>query len=106
MDNSAAQLWVKGKIQATCACADNWGKPNPGGFGTFFIYMSELPYVPNGYNRVVIRSDHPAYNAVVQSAIEAKVSDKTVALCYVESCETRGNSWDFGQLAIDIPPHI
>ncbi len=48
-----------------------------------------------GQKRVAVKNTDPIYDAVVSSAITAKVTQSTVEIGYHEACTNNPNSWDF-----------
>lgn len=61
----------------------NYKAYNTNGQAIAFIYMKTLPVScdnGNGFRRVAITSDHPAFNAVISSALAAKAANQSVRL--------------------------
>ena len=70
--------------------------------GMAFIHMSELPNSCGdaNYQRVVITTGHPLFNAVVSGALAAKATKSTVTIIYNDVCTIWSNAWDFQQLHV------
>jgi hypothetical protein len=97
---------VTGTITKTVMHMDEWKSTNTEQLAYFHIHIDGLPKACNqkkGYARVVIPSNHPSYNTVVDSVLFAQENNKKVNLIYLDSCSYRENSWDFAILNILTP---
>ena len=92
-----------GRLTRVTICAENWDNTTNFGKGLLCLYMKELPPSPGAdqYKRVAITSDHPAFAQIVNAATSAQSRGATVELAYLESHNTRANSWDFGVLNVN-----
>lgn len=95
---------VSGTVSKVQLMGMNYTSYNTSGNAIAFIYMEALPDScgnPNGFKRVAITSDHPAYNAVISGALAAKASDQTVKMHYIEDCTLwNNNAWDFAIMTV------
>ena len=72
------------------------------------IYVTGLPpanlgingCAGNGFRRVAISSDNPAYDSVVRTALTARSTGQRVKVLFLDSCSVRYNSWDLGVITI------
>jgi hypothetical protein len=75
-----------------------------GGESGVFIQMDGLDS-PSGCGdtakRVLIKGDHPSFNAVLSAALAAKMSNATVRLNYKFTCDGKSDSWDFNNFQIN-----
>ena len=92
-----------GKVLKIDLHNDNWGTYDVNDKGVLSLYIEGLPKScnqSNGLNRVVITSDHALFDAVLSTALAAKLSGKKVHIQYLDTCKTRGHAWDFGFLSL------
>lgn len=96
---SAPVKLVTGTVNKVQLMGQNYTSYTTSGEAIVFIHMDALPLScenTNGYRRVAITSDHPAFDVVVSTALSAKVSGATVDMFYLEECTLWfSNAWDF-----------
>lgn len=100
MSNNESAIWVRGNITNLLVTVDDWANPTPTGRSAIFIYMKELPKTENGYNRVIITSDHPAYETAFKFALSAVEKSMTISLRYINSNIVHKNAWDFSMISL------
>ncbi|WKD48970.1 hypothetical protein [Microbulbifer spongiae] len=101
--HAADMKTVSGTINSIQFMGDDPSSYSTTGNAIALIHMDALPVScdnSNGFRRVAITSDHPAYNSVVSGALASKASGQTVQLYYVEECTLRSSAWDFAILFI------
>lgn len=95
----AASASYTGKIEKLNLHGNNWGTYNPNDLGVLNITMKGMPIScgqEDGYNRVVITSDHVLFTSVLSIVMAAKLADRDITIHYLNSCNVRSGSWDFG----------
>lgn len=101
---SASLRNVTGKIHKVQILGINYQAYSTSGEAIVFIHMNSLPIScgnSNGFRRVAITSNHPAYNAVLSAALSAKASEKSVMIHYLEECTLwNANAWDFSMITV------
>lgn len=93
-----------GTIDKVQLMGKNYASYSTAGEAIAFIHMEALPAScdnSNGFKRVAITSDHPAFNVVVSTALAAKASGATVQIHYLAECTLwNTNAWDFAIINI------
>ena len=96
---SAPMKNVTGTINKVQIMGKNYQTYSTQGEAIVFIHMNALPPScanTNGYRRIAITSDHPAFNSVLSAALAAKASGDSVQIFYLEECTLwNQNAWDF-----------
>ena len=95
---SAGIKTVSGTINRVQVMGTNYPQNNTAGEAIAFIYMDNFPIsCGNAANqkRVAITSSHPAFSAVLSSALAAKATQQTVKIDYYEECTLWNKAWDF-----------
>ncbi|WNO10590.1 hypothetical protein [Teredinibacter sp. KSP-S5-2] len=105
MSNAADRKNVVGTIKKIQFMGKNYTSYSTSGEAIAFIYMDELPVScgnTNGFRRVAITSEHPAYSAVVSAALAAKASGQVVDMHYLDECTLwNSNAWDFSIIMLE-----
>lgn len=100
---SAAMKSVTGKVTQIQLMGRNYSSYNTEGDAIAFIYVDELPTAcgHEGYHRVGITSEHPAFQVVLSAAMAAKISGQAVQVHYIDTCTVwNSNAWDFAILKL------
>lgn len=100
----AARIHITGDIDNIQINGQNFDPYSPTGNAVLFIWMDELPIAcgnSNGFKRMVITSDHPAYQSVLSIALTAQATQKPVTVSYIDECTQWSSAWDFATLKID-----
>ena len=101
---SAGYSHVNGKVTRLELFSDTWTTYDTSYVGMLGIWVQGVPSAcggGSGSGRIVITSDHPNYDAVLSALLVAKTTDTNVRIYYLDTCNLRSNSWDFGYL--DLP---
>jgi len=93
---------IKGKVQRVWTHSSAYSTYDTTSPGLFMVAISGMPKAcghVHGFGRFVIDESHPLYETVVSIVLSAKATNSDVWVNYLDTCNIRFNSWDFGSIS-------
>ena len=101
---------TSGQVLSISTHLETWGSTNYNQDVITSITISGLPKAEsgingcvssNGFGRVAISKENPAYEEIFATALAAKTTGQTVIVHYLDTCSVRSNSWDLGIITLE-----